>query len=55
MANSTVCHPKKQKLYDAASEKSINYIGKVLSKARNNKGLSLVKFSAVTVPQLRSA
>ena len=25
----------------------MNYIGKVLSKARNNKGLSLVKFSAV--------
>ena len=47
MANTTVYHPKKQKHYDAASEKSMNYIGKVLSKARNNKGLSLVKFSAV--------
>ena len=47
MANTTVYHPKKQKLYDAASEKSMNHIGKVLSKARNNKGLSLVKFSAV--------
>ena len=47
MANTTVYHPKKQKHYDAASEKSMNYIGKVLSKARNNKGLSLMKFSAV--------
>ena len=47
MANTTVYYPKKQNHYDAASEKSMNYIGKVLSKARNNKGLSLVKFSAV--------
>lgn len=47
MANSTVYHPKKQNHYDAASEKSMNYIGKVLSKARNNKRLSLMKFSAV--------
>lgn len=47
MANTTVYHPKKQNHYDAASEKSMNYIGKVLSKARNNKGLSLMKFSAV--------
>ena len=47
MANTTVYHPKKQNHYDAALEKSMNYIGKVLSKARNNKGLSLVKFSSV--------
>ena len=47
MANTIVYHSKKQNHYDATSEKSMNYIGKVLSKARNNKGLSLVKFSAV--------
>ena len=47
MANTTVYHPKKPNHYDAALEKSMNYIGKVLSKARNNEGLSLVKFSVV--------
>lgn len=47
MTNTTVYHPMKQNHYDAASEKRMNYIGKVISKARNDKGLSLVKFSKV--------
>ena len=53
MANTTVYHPKKQNHYDASSEKSMNYIGKVLSKARNDKGypsrLDLPKSSFVAV------
>ena len=47
MAKTIVYYSKKQNQYDATTQKSNNYIGKVLSNARNNKGLSLVKFSAV--------
>ena len=39
--------PKNTKNYNAALEKSMNYIGKQIAQARNKSGLSLVKFSTV--------
>ena len=45
--NIAVFTPVKQKNYNAESEKSSNYIGKLISRSRNDKGLSLVRFSKV--------
>lgn len=39
--------PKNTKNYNAAFEKSMNYIGKQIAQARSKSGLSLVKFSTV--------
>ena len=45
--NMAVFAPVKQKNYNAESEKSSNYIGKLITRSRNDKGLSLVRFSKV--------
>ena len=45
--NIAVFTPVKQKNYNAESEKSSNYIGKLITRSRNDKGLSLVRFSKV--------
>lgn len=46
-SNMAVFAPVKQKNYNAESEKSSNYIGKLITRSRNDKGLSLVRFSKV--------
>lgn len=38
-------HTTKNELYNAASEKEQNYIGKLIAEARNKEGLSLARFS----------